>query len=118
MRRLLICGSCMASTSATSDHQFKAVVSKAIDDAGLSEAFEVERGPCMGSCETPITIALQGPDMTSYVFSGLSPAEDMADLIATCRVYADSPNGQIMDARPCGRFRSLLRAQIPPLIQR
>lgn len=108
----------MASVSTTSDHQFRADVAAAIDAAGLSEAFTVDRGPCMGGCETPITIALQGPDMTSYVFSGVKPAEDMADLIATCQVYADSPNGQIGDARPCGRLRDLLRAQIPPLIQR
>ena len=107
----------MASTSATSDHQFRADVATAIDDAGLTETFAVERGPCMGSCETPIAIALQGPDMTSYVFSDLNPTEDIVDLVATCQVYADSPNGQISDARPCGRLRDLLRAQIPPLIQ-
>lgn len=117
MRRLLICGSCMASTSANQDHQFKADVAAAMDDAGLSEVFTVERGPCMGSCETPVTVALQGEGMTSYVFSGLKPAEDIADLIATCQVYADSPHGQISDARPCGQLRNLLRAQIPPFIQ-
>ena len=105
----------MASVSATSDHQFKAEVATAIDDAGLSEIITVDRGPCMGSCETPITIALQGKGMTSYVFSGLNPAEDIPDLIKTCRIYADSPQGQILDARPCGRLRDLLRAQIPPL---
>ena len=116
MLRLLICGSCMASTSAKQDHQFRTDVAAAIDDAGLSEIFTVERGPCMGACETPVTIALQGPDMTSYVFSGLDPAEDIPDLIKTCRVYADSPEGQILDARPCGRLRDLLRAQLPPLI--
>lgn len=106
----------MASTSPTQDYQFRADVALAIDDAGLSETFTVERGPCMGSCETPVTIALQGAGMTSYVFSGLKPAEDIADLIATCQLYADSPNGQIHDARPCGRLRDLLRAQIPPFI--
>lgn len=117
MMRLLICGSCMASTSPTQDHQFRADVAVAIDEAGLSESITVERSPCMGSCETPITIALQGLERMSYVFSGVKPDTDMADIVSTCRLYADSPGGQILDARPCGRLRNLLRAQIPPFIQ-
>lgn len=117
MLRLLICGSCMASVSPNQDHQFRVDVAAAIEGAGLSETITVERGPCMGSCETPITIALQGHERTSYVFSGVQPDQDMDDIIKTCQLYADSPSGQILDARPCGRLRHCLRAQIPPFIQ-
>lgn len=107
----------MASTSPNQDHQFRTDVAAAIADAGLADIIAVERGPCMGSCETPITIALQGHERTSYVFSGVKPDEDIADIIKTCQLYADSPGGQILDARPCGRLRNLLKAQIPPFIQ-
>lgn len=117
MMRLLICGSCMASVSPAQDHQFRADVEAAIDEAGLADTITVERGPCMGSCETPITIALQGHERTSYVFSGVKPNTDIPDIVSTCRLYADSPGGQILDARRCGRLRNLLRAQIPPFIQ-
>lgn len=117
MMRLLICGSCMASVSPNQDHQFRADVAAAIDEAGLADTIAVERGPCMGSCETPITIALQGHDRASYVFSGIKPDQDIPDIINTCRLYADSPGGQILDARPCGRLRHCLRANIPPFIQ-
>lgn len=108
----------MASVSPAQDHQFRDDVAGSIDEAGLSDTIAVERGPCMGSCETPITIALQGRERTSYVFSGVKPDQDMTDIINTCRLYADSPGGQILDARPCGRLRNLLRAQIPPFSQR
>lgn len=115
--RLLICGSCMASVSPAQDHQFRAEVAAAIDEAGLSDTITVEQEACMGSCETPITIALQGHERTSYVFSGIKPATDIPDIVKTCRLYADSPGGQILDARPCGRLRHCLRANIPPFIQ-
>lgn len=106
----------MASVSPDQDHQFRADVATAIADAGLADTVSVERGPCMGSCETPITIALQGADRASYVFSGIKPDQDMADIVNTCRLYTDSPGGQILDARPCGRLRHCLRANIPPFI--
>ena len=53
--------------------------------------------------------------MASYVFSGVSLSADLDDIVATCRVYAESPEGIITDAHACGRLRELLVARLPPI---
>lgn len=111
MARLLICSTC---TAADPD-RFAEALAAAISAAGLAAAIGVERSDCMGACASPIAIALQGQGLASYVFAGLQGTGDIADVIATCRVYLDSPGGEIADARRCGRLRHLLRARLPPL---
>ncbi len=92
---------------------FQHHIEAALTAAKLSRPFHVAMTDCLGACEAPITVALQGEGMASYVFSGLSGAEDVPDLVETCRLYAESPQGWIEDARRCGRLRHLLRARLP-----
>ena len=115
MPRLLICRSCFSSREDEQDSKFQHHIETALEAAGLSRPFDVEMTDCMGACETPVTVALQGKGMASYVFSGLRGTEDVPDLVETCRLYAESPQGWIDDARRCGRLRYLLRARLPSL---
>ena len=71
---------------------------------------------CMGACESPVSLGLQGAGRASYVFAGVQPTQDAADIAATCQTYLDAPAGWIEDARPCGRLRDCLRARLPALL--
>lgn len=84
-----------------------------LDDAKLSDALKVSSVECMGACDTPLALALQGTQRATYLFAGIDVKSDKDDIVATCRTYLDSPAGWIEDARPCGRLRLCLRARIP-----
>ena len=73
----------------------------------------VDAGGCLGPCDSPAALALQGEGRASYVFAGVSLPGDLDDVVATCRTYLRSPKGWITDARPCGRLRFCLRTRIP-----
>ena len=113
MPSLLICQSCFSSREHAQESVFQHHLEIALKAARLSRPFQVEITECMGSCEKPIAVALQGKGMASYVFSGLSGTEDVPDLVETCRLYVENPEGRIEDARRCGRIRYLLRARLP-----
>ena len=82
---------------------------------GLGDAVDLASADCMGACAEPVSLALQGEGRASYLFSGVSPLEDVADILATCREYLAAPGGWIVDARPCGRLRLCLKGRIPAL---
>lgn len=83
--------------------------------ADLPVAVRVTAQRCLGACAEPIALSLQGAGRATYLFSGVRPAEDMADIEATLRLYLDSPAGWIEDARGCGRLRFCLRGRVPAL---
>jgi len=74
---------------------------------------EIRETDCLGPCDEPIALALQGSGMATYVFVGIDLVEDAEDIQATCRVYLSSPQGWIEDARPCGRLRHCLKTRVP-----
>ena len=71
--------------------------------------------PCLNLCAAPPAIALQGPGRASYLFHGIDPVRDAADIAATLRLYLAAPSGWIEDASGCGRLRDCLAGRIPPL---
>lgn len=79
----------------------------------LPSTARVAASDCLGPCDGPVALALDGEGRASYVFAGVSLPEDLDDLRATCRAYLHCPAGWIEDARPCGRLRFLLRARVP-----
>jgi predicted metal-binding protein len=85
-------------------------VARALDSAGLAAWVEV--GPCLGPCDRPVALSLQG-NGAACVFAEVRLPEDIGDLVATCRAYRDAAGGWIEDARPCGRLRFCLHARIP-----
>lgn len=123
MPRIVICKTCQPAPDAdpaqkadfvTADG-FTRRLGKALDQAELSETFEITQVDCMGSCSEPTSVALQGNGRASYLFAGLSARHDIDDIIATCRAYLRAPDGWIEDARDCGRLRFCLKARIPAL---
>ncbi|MEQ9488632.1 MAG: DUF1636 domain-containing protein [Alphaproteobacteria bacterium] len=115
MPTLLVCESCQRPDGAPSPRQDADALEAVLQRHGLSEAISVRLSDCMGGCENPVSIGLQGYGMASYVFSGVDPAADSEDIAATCRLFLDSESGWIDDARPCGRLRTCLRARLPAL---
>ena len=82
-------------------------------DTDLPGQVSVALSPCIKRCETPIAMTLQSKDGAGYVFAGIQPETDTADIVATCQAYLNSPDGWIKDARPCGRLRFCLTTRLP-----
>ncbi len=115
--RLIFCTTCGGQSDETDEcsagRAFGADVEQALKSAGLSEEFSVGYVACMGACVEPVSMAVQGKGRATYLFAGLNPVVDVADVIATCQTYLNAPDGWIEDARPCGRLRHCLRARVP-----
>ena len=110
--RLSICTSCSGQRDRAAERQ---AVAEALAHAGLADRVDLEEHACFSACAQPVAVGLQGQGMASYVFEGIDPVADAADIAATCRTYLDSQSGWIEDARPCGRLRECLRARLPAL---
>nr|WP_051242939.1 DUF1636 family protein [Stappia stellulata] len=82
---------------------------------GLGETVELVPADCLGACGEPTALALQDAGRATYLFAGVSPVNDIEDIVSTCRLYLSSPEGRIVDARPCGRLRFCLKGRIPAL---
>ena len=84
----------------------------------LSEALDglpvkIRASDCLGRCDAPQSLAVEGAGLAAYLFDGLDPESDAADIAATCRAVIEADRGWIEDARPCGRLRFRLVARVP-----
>ena len=105
---LHICTSCRRGGAALDMEPLQ----QALADADLP--IRVVAADCLGPCDAPDVLALEGEGRAVYVFAGVDLEDDCADVVATCRAYLDSSGGWIVDARPCGRLRFCLRTRVPP----
>ncbi|MBO6562595.1 MAG: DUF1636 domain-containing protein [Nisaea sp.] len=48
---------------------------------------------CMAVCDRPVTFALRGPGLWSYVIGDADPDTQVEEIIAAARAVAASPNG-------------------------
>ena len=80
--------------------------------AALPEGAELRLHDCLNACGQPTALSLQGKG-TGYLFAGVDPEADAADIAATARTYLSAPRGAIEDARPCGRLRFCLKGRLP-----
>lgn len=113
--KILICETCQGLGVKTPGPEDLAVLAEAIAASDLKDRIKVAGTACLSGCTDPVSIALRGEGRAAYVFSGIDLEADRADILATCRLYLDSPKGWIEDARPCGRLRNCLRARIPAI---
>ncbi len=116
--RILVCSTCASdneNAAAAPSLVHRTMIVEAVCKAGLEQDFEVGSVACMGACEAPVAIAIQGHDRGTYLFAGVDPEADLPDIISTCRTYLEAPRGWIEDARPCGRLRELLRSRVPAM---
>ncbi|SFH44370.1 Predicted metal-binding protein [Palleronia marisminoris] len=80
----------------------------------LPEGVELRLHECLNACGKPVALSVQGRG-TGYLFAGVDPVEDAADIAATARTYMAAPGGAIEDARPCGRLRFCLIGRLPAI---
>lgn len=84
--------------------------------ADLARALEgrvpVETTDCMNVCDRPISLAVRAEGKAAYLFTGVDP-DAPEDIEAFAKLYANSPDGQIMDVRPAGALRFCLVGRIP-----
>lgn len=110
--RILICSTCQGERKRKAEVD---TVTDALCRAGLADQVSVECAGCIGSCEAPVSIGLQGDGRASYVFSGINLLDDADDIAATCRAYLNTRKGWIIDAHVCGRLRECLQTRLPAL---
>jgi predicted metal-binding protein len=113
--RIVVCATCAPETGGAGAERFLASLREALDRDGLGDAVALAPVDCMGACAEPVALALQGEGRASYLFAGVSPMDDLTDIVGTCRHYLSLPDGWIVDARPCGRLRHCLKGRIPAL---
>ena len=100
-----VCASCPAGQAG-----FAARLRAALEN--LSLAFEVRETDCMSGCARPSTLAFRAPGKSVYLFGDITAA-DLPDILAFARLYVDSPDGTLADARPLGALRTKAIARIP-----
>lgn len=72
----------------------------------------VRETECMSGCTRPSTIAFRAEGKMAYLFGDVTRA-DLPNLLTFLRLYADSPDGTLADARPLGSLREKALARIP-----
>lgn len=78
----------------------------------LAGRVAVETTDCMNVCDKPISLAVRAHGKAAYLFTGVDP-DAPEDIEAFAKLYADSEDGQIMDARSAGNLRFCLVGRIP-----
>lgn len=73
---------------------------------------EVQEVDCMSGCTRPSSVAFRAPGKTAYLFGEITP-DDLPDLLTFARLYLDSADGNLSDARPLGGLRAKAIARIP-----
>lgn len=105
--RVIVCTTCAAPGEEPAGEALVAALA-----ARLGDGFAVEAQECLSICAEPQAVAFRAPGKAAYLFAGLRPADD-ADIEAFARLWADTPDGWIEDARPAGRLRFCLKGRIP-----
>ena len=103
--RITLCTTCALGSGG-----FATTLNAALHEAGITA--EVTTVDCMSGCTRPSTLAFRAPGKTAYLFGDLTAA-DLADLITFARMYRDSADGTLADARPLGALRTKALARIP-----
>ncbi len=87
--------------------------------ARLTEAFAAARLPvavqetdCMSGCARASSLAFRAEGKMAYLFGEIS-ADDLPDILAFARLWTETPDGVIADARPLGGLRAKALARIP-----
>lgn len=107
MHRIVICTTCEGKDGVSFANRLR----RALADSAME--YDVRTHECMSSCAHPLAVAFAAPDKATYLFRDIDPDMDLTDTLAFARLYAQSPDGWIDDARPAGRLRHCLAGRIP-----
>lgn len=80
--------------------------------AGL-EGAEVRFTECLNACGRPVALAVTGEGRATYLFAGVDPERQAAEVAAFLRLYAAAPVGEVLDAREAGDLRLCLIGRVP-----
>jgi predicted metal-binding protein len=103
IKRLVICKTCDGPGLALADALH-----------GQAPGWDVVLHECLSACAEPVSMAVQATGKATYVFAGLTDA-DSDDALAFIRLYDDTPDGWVADARSAGRLRFCLKTRVPAL---
>lgn len=107
MHRIVVCSTCEGIDGKGFADSLRAAL------AGRGLPFEVQTHDCLSNCARPLSVAFAAPGKATYLFGDIAPEADLADTVAFARLFADSSDGWIEDARPAGRLRLCLIGRVP-----
>jgi len=114
--RITVCTSCKhKGTQCRPGYELIEQLRRAITQAGptITEDFEISGVACMAGCDRPCTVAYHGSQKATYLFGDIDPAEDVEDLVAFARQYADLDDGWCNSGDRPGKLRQSTLARIP-----
>ncbi|MFZ1662196.1 MAG: DUF1636 domain-containing protein [Paracoccaceae bacterium] len=100
-----VCASCPAGQSGLAEELRTAFGFKRLP-------LEVREVDCMSGCTRPSSVAFRAQGKTAYLFGEIT-GEDVPDLVIFARLYLESIDGNLTDARPLGSLRTKAIARIP-----
>lgn len=100
--KVTVCASCALGREGFADTLREAL-------AGLAEVSTVD---CMSGCTRASTVAFRDAGKTAYLFGDVM-ADDLSELVTFARLYAESADGTLADARAIGGLRMKAVARIP-----
>ncbi len=110
--RVTVCETCAAVGETPQGQDFAREIRALLARAEMT-GFTVETVACLNACADPTALSFRAAGKWAYLFSNVDPTRDGADVVAFARLYRDSTDGEITDARACGRLRHCLRGRIP-----
>lgn len=111
MHRIVICSTCQG----TDGKGFAARLGRALAAPGarVSATVEVVEHACLSACAHPLAMGFAAPGKATYLFGDVDAHADLDDTVAFARMYVDSRDGWIEDARGAGRLRFCLLGRVP-----
>lgn len=109
-----VCISCRAADGSGRDGRqlFERLAAACAGHDGLA----VRSVECMAVCDRPVTFALRGPGLWSYVIGDADPETQVEEIVAAARAVAASPHGvpQLKERPPVFRRGVICRLLPPP----
>lgn len=87
----------------------------ALEAAGAPRGVRIMPVECLSACDHGCNIALSGPGRWSYVYRGMDPDGDVADILAGAAAYAATKDGLVPWRERPVIFRKQSLARIPPM---
>lgn len=113
IHKILVCETCLAENGVAAGRDFVQALKAAMaqDEAFINA--DVQTSACMSMCAEPVSVGFRAEGKAVYLFAGIDPARDLEDTLAFTKLYLESPDGWIEDARTAGRLRFCLKGRLP-----
>lgn len=102
---LTLCRTCRDVDPALPDQLREAVTCAGLD-------VKLQQVDCMSGCKRPQTLSVRQAGKTAYLFGEVLTA-DIPDILTFLRLFAETKDGNLVDARPIGGLRFKAIARIP-----